>query len=425
MQPCATVVPTASLARSDRNSQVLSAYGIATTPASLARDPDEAAAAAKPHLDQGSAVVLKIQSPDIVHKSEVGGVQLNLTSEHSVRQAAADILARARVAKPDARIDGVTVFPMVVRPKARELIVGVADDPTFGPVIVFGQGGTAVEAIGDKALALPPLDLALAHGLIARTRVSRILKAYRNVPAADKRRSRCFWSSLRSSRRISRKSAKSTSTQCWRTRPASSPLTPAFQSGLWHCAAQGRCRAIRASRYGLIQRTGNATCAAGQNQDFRAAHPARGRNLVSGVLGRRDAGRFAASFFCSSQGIQPQFHRAIYPDRLCARHGVHRHRGGTGRMLGVVRIHANSEYRNGEYAILVRSDLKGHGLGWLLMELMIEYARAEGLQTLHGQVLRENSTMLQMCRQLGFQITYDLEDFSLSSSRWRCELLSA
>src|SRR5690242_6955588 len=165
--------------------KVLAAYGIAVTPATLADDPESAAAAARPHLARGDAVVLKIQSADIVHKSEVGGVRLNLTTEAAVRAAAADILRRARAAKPDARIAGVTVFPMVVRPKARELIVGIADDATFGPVIVFGQGGTAVEAIDDKALALPPLDLALARGLIARTRVSRILKAYRNVPAAD------------------------------------------------------------------------------------------------------------------------------------------------------------------------------------------------------------------------------------------------
>ena len=82
-----------------------------------------------------------------------------------MREAAADILRRARAAKPDARINGVTVFPMIVRPKARELIVGIADDPTFGPVIVFGQGGTAVEVINDKALALPPLDLELARRL--------------------------------------------------------------------------------------------------------------------------------------------------------------------------------------------------------------------------------------------------------------------
>src|SRR5579863_9331760 len=167
--------------------RLFSAYDIPVTPAALARDADEAVAIAKPYLAKDTPVVLKIQSPDIVHKSEVGGVRLNLTNERAVHAAATDILDRARAEKPSARISGVTVFPMIVRPKARELIVGVADDPTFGPVIAFGQGGTAVEVISDKALALPPLDLDLARGLIARTRVSRILKAYRNVPAADER----------------------------------------------------------------------------------------------------------------------------------------------------------------------------------------------------------------------------------------------
>jgi acetyltransferase len=127
-------------------SQVFSAYGIPVTPAVMARNPEEALAAAKPFLADGTPVVLKIQSPDIVHKSEVGGVRLNLANEQVVRGAAGDILEKARTAKPDARITGVAVFPMIVRPKARELIVGVADDPTFGPVIAFGQGGTAVSA---------------------------------------------------------------------------------------------------------------------------------------------------------------------------------------------------------------------------------------------------------------------------------------
>src|ERR1700719_4279148 len=148
---------------------VFSAYGIAVTPAMLARDADEAVAAARPHLAGGNAVVVKIQSPDIVHKSEVGGVLRNLTTQCAVAEATSDILKRARAAKPDARISGVAVFPMIVRPKARELIVGVADDPTFGPIIVFGQGGTAVEVISDKAMTLPPLNLALAQRLIART----------------------------------------------------------------------------------------------------------------------------------------------------------------------------------------------------------------------------------------------------------------
>ena len=165
--------------------RLLAAYSIPIAPALLARDADEAAAAAAPLLAEGLSVVAKILSPDIVHKSEVGGVRLNLTNERAVREAVADILARANAARPDARIAGVTIHPMVLRPKARELIAGIADDPTFGPVIVFGRGGTAVEVIDDKALALPPLDLELARDLIARTRVSRVLKAYRDVPAAD------------------------------------------------------------------------------------------------------------------------------------------------------------------------------------------------------------------------------------------------
>jgi acetyltransferase len=142
--------------------QVLTAYGIATVPTALAGDPDHAGALAQPFLATGDAIVVKIQSPDIVHMSDIGGVRLGLTTRPAVEAAAADIIARARAARPDARIAGVIVQPMIIRPKAWELIVGIADDPTFGPVIAFGQGGTAVEVIGDKALALPPLDLKMA-----------------------------------------------------------------------------------------------------------------------------------------------------------------------------------------------------------------------------------------------------------------------
>ena len=161
--------------------------------------PRRGGAVAAGRIDRGGQDL----SPDIVHKSEVGGVRLNLTSELAVREAVAQILARAR-GKPQARITGVTIHPMILRPKARELIAGIADDPTFGPVIVFGRGGTAVEVINDKALALPPLDLKLAHELMARTRVSRILKAYRDVPAVDEPRSRWCSSSSRSWRPTSR-----------------------------------------------------------------------------------------------------------------------------------------------------------------------------------------------------------------------------
>src|SRR5690606_10823043 len=148
---------------------------------------DAAGAAAGPLLEAGVTVAVKVLSRDRARKSDVDGVRLHLGSAAAVREAAEEIIARARRLRPDARIDGVSVHPMVLRAKAREVIAGIADDPVFGPVVVFGRGGTAVEVIDDKALALPPLDLRLAHELIGRTRVSRILRAYRDVPAADER----------------------------------------------------------------------------------------------------------------------------------------------------------------------------------------------------------------------------------------------
>jgi hypothetical protein len=148
-----------------------------------ARDGDEAASCAEPILAQGVSVAVKIHSRDITHKSDIGGVILNLASKESVRDAATEVIARARRTRPGARIEGVIIQPMVARQGARELLLGLADDPTFGPVLVFGHGGTAVEVVKDKTLALPPLDLNLARDLVGRTAVARLLAAYRDVPA--------------------------------------------------------------------------------------------------------------------------------------------------------------------------------------------------------------------------------------------------
>ncbi|MDB5644166.1 MAG: family N-acetyltransferase, partial [Hyphomicrobiales bacterium] len=164
---------------------LLEAYDIPCAPARLAATPEDVAAHAAHLIAQHGACVIKIFSPDITHKSDVGGVVLGLETPEAAVAATRAMLARVAALKPDARLTGVTVHPMVKRPHARELIAGIADDPTFGPVIVFGRGGKAVEVINDRALALPPLDLRLAHELIERTRVVRILRTYRDEPAAD------------------------------------------------------------------------------------------------------------------------------------------------------------------------------------------------------------------------------------------------
>ncbi len=389
--------------------RMLSAYSIRITPAALARNAEEAVAAARPHLAAGNSVVLKILSPDIVHKSEVGGVRLNLTSETAVREAASDILERARAAKPDARITGVTVFPMIVRPKARELIIGLADDPTFGPVIVFGQGGTAVEVISDKALALPPLDLRLAHGLIARTRVSRILKAYRNVPAADEQAIALLLVKL-------------------------AQLAADFPE-----IREIDLNPVLADETGVIAVDARVSVAPVERRRGPSGHPRfairpypkewerhvtlhDGQPLLVRPVRPEDEPLYAPFFAkVTQQDLRLRFFAPVkeFSHMFVARFTQIDYARAmaflaidesTGEMLGVVRIHADANFDNGEYAILIRSDLKGHGLGWLLMQRMIEYARAEGLKCVRGQVLQENTGMLAMCRKLGFQIQSDPED---------------
>jgi acetyltransferase len=390
--------------------RVLSAYAIPITPAVLARDAEQAVAAAKPHLANGVPVVLKIQSPDIVHKSEVGGVRLDLASEDAVREAATDIFRRARAAKPDARIAGVTVFPMIVRPKARELIVGVADDPTFGPVIAFGQGGTAVEVISDKALALPPLNLDLARRLIARTRVSRILKAYRNVAAADERSIELLLVKL---------------SQLVADFPEirEIDLNPvlADETGVIAVDARISVAPVEAVRRGAF---GNPRFAIRPypTEWVRQMQLGEGKAILVRPVKPEDEplyGPFFAAvtaadlrlrFFAPIKDFSHAFVARLTQIDYARAMAFVAIDETSGALLGVVRLHADANYVSGEYAILIRSDLKGQGLGWQLMQLMIDYARSEGIHTVKGQVLRENTTMLEMCREFGFHVETDPQE---------------
>ena len=165
--------------------QVLEAYAIPVAPYRKAASAAEARTVAAMLLAENSALAMKILSRDITHKSDAGGVRLDLRDIAAVGRAYDEMLGTVAARCPGAHLDGVTLQPMIVRPRGIELIAGLADDPTFGPVVLFGHGGVAVEAIGDRALALPPLDLGLARDLISRTRVARLLDGYRDVPAAN------------------------------------------------------------------------------------------------------------------------------------------------------------------------------------------------------------------------------------------------
>ncbi len=394
--------------------EVLKAYGIPITPVVLAKDPEHAVLAAADWLEQGMAVALKVLSPEIVHKSDVDGVRLNLTTATAVKKAAKSIIERARTLRPDARIEGVTVQPMVIKPKARELIAGLADDPTFGPVVVFGRGGTAVEVIDDKALALPPLDLRLAHELIGRTRVSRILKAYRDVPAADEHAVALILVKL---------------AQLAADIPQIRELD---------------INPLLADRDGVVAVDARITIAACDDVPNKGPwhsrmvirpYPSEWERMVD--LAQDNERMFVRPVRPEDEAMFLNFFEKISNDDLrlrffsTVRHFSHEFIArltqldyarsialvglGTdsGELLGVVHLLADANFERGEYSILVRSDLKGYGIGWKLMQMMIEYARSVGLKAIEGQVLRENTTMLRMCKHLGFAVSVDPDDMTV------------
>jgi acetyltransferase len=397
--------------------ELLQAYGIATTPTMSAADPEAAARVAAPFLSDGGTVAVKILSQDIPHKSDVGGVALDLTSTDAVRKAAATILARAREKRPDAQIAGVIVQPMMRRPKARELICGIADDPTFGPVIVFGRGGTAVEQIDDKALALPPLDANSAADMIARTRVSRILAAYRDVPAADMAavqtvlvRLSQMAADLPALREldINPLLADAGGVIAVDARIAVAPVPENLRRGSGHLRLAIRPYPKEWETL-FTTRDGRAVL-------IRPVRP-EDEDLFKTFFSKVTAEDLRLRFFAPVRDFSHAFiARLIQIDyaRAIAFTAIDQ---ASGEMLGAVRLHADANMETGEYAILLRSDLKGIGLGWRLMRMIIAWAEAEGLSVIEGQVLRENTTMLDMCRKLGFSMRADPDDPDLKIVR--------
>ncbi len=392
--------------------QLLAAYGIPMAPLWRADDADDAARIAAPLLAEGATVAVKILSPDIPHKSDVDGVRLNLANANAVREAAAGILQRARERRPEARIEGVLVQPTVLRPKARELIAGIADDPVFGPVIAFGRGGTAVEVINDQAVALPPLDLRLAHELIARTRVSRVLKAYRDVPAADERAAALVLVKL------AQLAADIPEIQQLDINPLLADREGVVAVDARIAVARGRAlhKGRGHPRFAIFpypkewERT--IELADGQPALVRPVRPeddAMFREFFTHVTDEDLRLRFFQSVRHFSHEFIARLTQLDYA-RSIALVAIHPQ---THEMLGAVRLHADANYEKGEYGILVRSDLKGHGIGWKLMQIMIEYARWLGLKVIEGQVLRENRTMLAMCESLGFTVKLDPDDPTL------------
>ncbi len=390
---------------------VLSAYGIETAATRIAKDPGEVERLAQDLVAQGRGVAVKVLSKDISHKSDIGGVVLNLESAAAAKQAAEQIAARVAQKRPNAKLDGFTVQEMVERPGSHELIVGVSEDSIFGPTILFGAGGTAVEVINDTAVALPPLDLMLAHRLIGQTRVAKLLGGYRDRAAAD---------------------LDAVAMTLVRVSQLVTDLPVITGLDINPLLADERGVVVLDAR--ITIEWANAQVAAPNPYFAIRPYPKGWEKSVTVSSGRvifirpiqpsDDGlyGRFLRSITTADLRLRFFTPKAEFSDAFIARFTQIDYAREmafiaidpeSGEMLGGSRLIAGPDYTSGEYAAMVRSDLKGHGIGWALMQQLIEYAKAEGLQQIYGSVLHENTQMLAMCRELGFAVRTDPDDIML------------
>lgn len=386
-------------------SALLATYGIPVVETRIAAGPSEAGEIAAEMLTRAGAVVLKVRSDDISHKSDVGGVRLGLATPADVEAAANDMLSRIARLRPGARFGGFTVSPQIKRPRAHELILGMAVDPTFGPLILFGAGGVGVEVINDTALALPPLDPILAEDLIRETRVARLLGGYRDREPAN------LGAVVDALVRLATLVTDHPAIQeldinpflvdhnggvCLdaRVKLADPTATPRIPPAIRPYPSQWQ-------RDETLDGVGEIVI-----RPIRPDDEALYAAFFDRVLLEDRRLRLFAPIKTLTHGFLARLTQIDYA-REIAFVALNR---SSGELLGVVRYAADPDLMAGEYGVLVRSDLKGRGLGWRLMQHLIDYARAEGIAKLTGAVLVENTAMLRMCRELGFQIEYAASD---------------
>jgi acetyltransferase len=379
--------------------EVLALAGIPV--ATTRRCPPEPEAAATVAAEIGFPVALKILSPDISHKSDVGGVVLDLHDATQLRQAAEAMLQRVRQARPEAAIEGFTVQQMVRRARAQELIVGASVDGQFGPVILFGQGGTAVEVVADRALALPPLNRPLARALVERTRVARLLKGFRDTPAVD------MDALLAALTAVSQLLAEV-------PQLAELDINPLLADADGVIALDARVRASAAAPAGAAHfaiRPYPRELAETWDWQGRVVtmRPIRPEDEAQhrAFLERLDPEDIRMRVFYSRRSIEhSELARLTQIDyeREMAFIATAPTADGGEETLGVARAIADPDNVEAEFGIVVRSDLKGSGLGLRLMHKLIDYQQARGTQRLMAVVLSENGRMLELARDLGFSI---------------------
>ncbi|TAN55123.1 MAG: GNAT family N-acetyltransferase, partial [Betaproteobacteria bacterium] len=380
---------------------LLAAFQIPIAKTMVAHSPMEAMLLAQ---ELGYPVAMKIDSPDITHKTDAGGVRLNLGNAQSVRAAYQEIVDAVGQHRPGAHLNGVAVEPMIVRPNGRELMIGVIRDPVFGPAITFGSGGTTVEVHRDRAVALPPLDAFLVEELIRSTRVSKLLGAFRHLPPVD-------FAALQN---VLLRVSEMVCELPWLAELDINPLI-VDESGAIAADARVVVRRTPPGRiaYGHMAihpypakfvRTWQRPD--GQTITLRPIRPEDAAMEQEFVKGLSDESRYFR-FMNTLRELTPmmlvRFTQIDYEREMAFVAVIEE--DGKEVEIGVVRYITNPDGDTCEFALVVADAWQRHGLGRRLMELLIEVARARGLSVMLGHILANNRGMLELCADLGFAIT--------------------
>ena len=375
----------------DEALDVLTAYGIPVVPSRPALSVDDAGTAASM---LGFPAVVKLRRSGPPRPGGPGGVLLDLPDTAAVRDAAAALDRRRARLGGEGLAEGFLVQRQMGR--ARELRIGLYDDPLFGPAISFGGGGSSADALGDVAMDLPPLNLALADGLIARTRAARTLGELHEQAAANRGAVADVLV------RISQLAVDFPEI-------AGMDLNPVFADSEGVSAGDAWIALRPAGEAGVL-------AIAPYPAELAEHWSAKGEPLLIRPIRPEDAEAHAALFSrLSPEDIRFRFFsmlRALSPEQIARMTQVDYDREmalvavreATGETVGVCRLVRESYTTTGEFAVLVEPSMKGRGLARQLMLRIMDWARSQDMTGITGQVLAENRPMLAFMRRMGFTI---------------------
>ena len=388
---------------------VLNAFRIPTVRNAVAHSANEALINAE---SIGFPVAMKVLSTDISHKSDAGGVRLNINSAQEVRGAYRQLVDAVQLSAPDAEISGVTVEKMYRSSNGRELMIGVIRDPVFGPVISFGSGGTSVEIMGDSAVSLPPLNRQLAIDLINRTKVSKMLGKFRQLPAVD------IDQLIDVLLRVS-------SMACELPWLQEMDINPLIMDETGIVAVDARIvvdypkpstdpyhhLAIHPYPSHLVRKE---QLNDGTDIVIRPIRPEDAEieaKFVRELSTEAKYFRFMNSLQELSQDMLVRFTQIDYHNEM-ALIAVRSDDAGD-EQIGVARYTTNVDKTSCDFALTVSDRWQGRGIAHHLMQDLMEVARDRNLKKMQGQVLSENTKMLELVASLNFQIRNDPDDLAI------------